>query len=28
MQEIEWASEFNKELRMIKYNTETKQLEL
>lgn len=28
MQEIEWASEFNKELKMIKYNTETKQLEL
>ena len=28
MQEIEWASEFTKELRMIKYNTETKQLEL
>lgn len=28
MQEIEWASEFTKELKMIKYNTETKQLEL
>ena len=28
MQEIEWASKFNKELKMIKYNTETKQLEL
>jgi len=28
MQEIDWAKEFNKELKMIKYNTETKQLEL
>lgn len=28
MQEIEWASEFTKELKLIKYNTETKQLEL
>ena len=28
MQEIEWAREFNKELKMIKYNTETKQLEI
>jgi nucleoside 2-deoxyribosyltransferase len=28
MQEIEWAKNFNKELKMIKYNTETKQLKL
>lgn len=27
-QEIEWAVEFSKEIKMIKYNTQTKQLDL
>jgi nucleoside 2-deoxyribosyltransferase len=28
MQEIDWALEFNKKLKMIRYNTDTKTLEL